>query len=114
MRTEQQLNAIALPESDDPVDQELVRWFALHGGGWSGTAAELFAAVKNRQILRSLGMDVFLHQGYPRMVSLQSCQDARPTRKPPSGTSRVIRPAGPQILSRLPMTRKRAPILVRM
>ena len=47
--TEYQLSAIVLPfESDDRFDQELVGWFALHLGAWSGTAAELLAAVKTR------------------------------------------------------------------
>jgi type II secretory pathway predicted ATPase ExeA len=94
-----------LPESDNRFDDELVGWFARHGGVWSGTAAELRAAVKtrvdvsnvwwpqspralyahiesHRQILSSLGVDVSLHHAYPRMVSLRSCQDEKPTRNP--------------------------------
>jgi general secretion pathway protein A len=105
--TEQQLRAIASPGSGDRFDQELVAWFALCGGAWSGTAAEMLAAVKtrvgvgndlwaqspsalyahiesHRQILRSLGVDVSLRHGYPRMVSLRSCQDEKPARKPMS------------------------------
>ena len=98
-----------LSESDNRFDHELVGWFARHGGVWSGTAAELRAAVKtrvdvsndwwplspralyahlesHRQILRSLGVDVSLHHAYPRMVSLRSCQDEKPARNPASGT----------------------------
>ena len=90
-----------VPEPDNRFDHELVGWFARHGGVWSGTAAELRAAVKtrvdvsndwwplspralyahmesHRQILWSLGVDVSLHHGYPRMVSLRSCQDEKP------------------------------------
>lgn len=112
--TEHQLSAIVLPESDDRFDQELVRWFALHGGVWSGTAAELLAAVRTRvdvcndlwpqspralyahieshvQILRSLGVDIWLRPGYPRLVSLRWCQDDKPARTPPSGTSGINR-----------------------
>jgi hypothetical protein len=104
--TEHQLSAIALPESDDRFDQELAAWFARHGGVWSGTAAELLAAIKtglgvlgndllprsprvlyahlesHGQTLGSLGVDVALHYGYPRMVSLRSCQDKQ-TAEPP-------------------------------
>ena len=99
--TEHQLSAIVLPESDDRFDQELVGWFTQHGGVWSGTATELLAAVKTRasvgndlwpqsaralyahmeshmQILRSLGVDVLLRNGYPRIVSLRSYQDEKP------------------------------------
>ena len=92
-----------VPEPDNRFDHELVGWFARHGGVWSGTAAELRAAVKtrvdvsndwwpaspralyahmesHRQILWSLGVDVSLHHGYPRMVSLRSCQNEKPAR----------------------------------
>ena len=116
--TEYQLSAIPLPEPDDRFDQELVEWFALHRGVWSGTAAELLAAVKTRvdvdndlwpqspralyahmeshgQILRSLGVDVLLRNGYPRMLSLRLCQDEKPAPKPPSGTSRIDRTSDP-------------------
>jgi hypothetical protein len=111
--TEYQLSAIVLPfESDDRFDQELVGWFALHLGAWSGTAPELLAAVKTRvdvsndlwpqspralyaymeahkQIFRSLGVAILLPYGYPRMISLRSCQDEQPARKPPSGASGI-------------------------
>jgi GAF domain len=96
--TEHQPSAVVLPESDVRFDQELAGWFALHRGVWSGTATELIAAVgtdlwpqsphalyahieSHRQILRSLGVDVLPHHGYPRMVSLRSCQEERHTRK---------------------------------
>ena len=101
-----------LPETDDRFDQELVGWFALHLGAWSGTAAELLAAVKtrvddgndlwpqspralyaymesHRQIFRSLGVAILMPYGYPRMISLRSCQDEEPARKPPSGASGI-------------------------
>ena len=110
--TEYQLSAIVLPESDDRFDQELVGWFALHLGAWSGTAAELLAAVKTRvdvsndlwpqspralyaymeshkQIFRSLGVAILMPYGYPRMISLRSCQDEEPASKPPSGASGI-------------------------
>jgi GAF domain len=110
--TEHQLSAIVPPEPDNRCDQELVRWFALHGGVWSGTASELLAAVRtrvdvgndlwprssralyahlesHRQILRSLGVDVWLRQGYPRIVTLRSCLDEKPAITPPSVTSGI-------------------------
>src|SRR5216683_6785970 len=108
-----------LPESHDRFDHELVGWFARHGGVWSGTAAELRAAVKtrvdvsndwwplspralyaqiesHRQILWSLGVDVSLHHEYPRMVSLRSCQDEKPARNP-SRTPGINRTSDPRI-----------------
>jgi hypothetical protein len=68
-------------EAVDRFDRELEKWFALHGGAWSGTAAELLAALEpgvdassdwwpqstsalyghiesHRQELRSLGLAV--------------------------------------------------------
>jgi GAF domain len=106
------------PESDDLFDEELAGWFALHGGAWSGTGSELLTAVRtrvdvgndlwpqspralyahiesHRQILRSLGVDVWLQPGYPRIISLRSCQDEKPARKPPSGSSGINRPSDP-------------------
>lgn len=117
--TEHKVSAIVLPESDDRFDHELVGWFAPHGSVWSGTAFELLAALKTgvdvgndlwlqspgalyahiesrRQILRSLGVDVLLQHGYPRMISLRSCQDEQLARKLPpssSGTNRASAPA---------------------
>src|SRR6266567_6776082 len=107
--TTEQPSAILLPQSDIRFDQELVGWFALRGGVWSGTAGELLAAVKTRvdvcgdvwphspralyahieshmQVLRSLGVEVWLPHGNPRMISLRGCQDDKPARKPPSAT----------------------------
>jgi general secretion pathway protein A len=101
-----------LPESDNRFDHELVGWFAQHGGVWSGTAAELRAAIKtgvdvsndwwplsprelyahiesHRQILWSWGIDVSLYHGFPGMVSLRSCQDEKPARNRASGTSGI-------------------------
>lgn len=97
-----------LPLSDCRFDRELVDWFSRRGGAWSGTASELLASLgtstdadsslspqspvglythlqSHRQILQSLGVDVLLHNGVPRMVSLRQCQD-EPQRKPPSST----------------------------
>jgi len=118
--TEQQLSVTGPPESDDRCDQELVGWFALHGGVWSGTASELLAAVRarvdvgdelwprssralyahlesHRQILRSLGVDVWLRQGYPRMVTLRSCLDEKPATTPASVTSGINSTADPPV-----------------
>ena len=135
--TENQLNAIVPTESDNRCDQELVRWFALHGGVWSGTASELLAAVRTRvdvgndlwprssralyahleshkQMLRSMGVDVWLRQGYPRIVTLRSCLDEKPPTTPPSVPS-GIKPTDdpPANLPPLATSRKRAPILAR-
>ena len=108
------------PASDDRFDQELMGWFARHGGPWSGTASELLAALKTRagvgndswpqspralyshieshtQILRSLGLDALLYQGCPRMLSLRSCQDEKPAGKPSSGISGFNRSCDPPI-----------------
>src|ERR1700730_4816185 len=116
--TERRQSAMVLPESGDRFDQELAGWFALHGGHWRGTAAELSAAVKIRagvgndfwpqspralyaQIesrclqLRSLGVDVRLHPGYPRMLSLRSCEQT--AKKPPLGTAGINRTFNPTI-----------------
>src|SRR5438445_942826 len=107
--TTEQPSAIVLPQSDIRFDQELVGWFALRGGVWSGTAGELLAAVKTRvdvcsdlwphssralydhieshmQILRSLGVEACLRHGNPRMISLRGCQVETTARKPPSVT----------------------------
>ncbi len=78
-------------------NQEMVEWFMQRGGVWCGTVTELFAEVKtklrveddlrqspaavyahiesHREIFHSLGLDVTLRQGYPRMVSLRLRQD---------------------------------------
>jgi len=107
--TTEQPSAIVLPQSDIRFDQELVGWFALRGGVWSGTAGELLAAVKTRvdvcsdlwphssralyahieshmQILRSLGVEACFRHGSPRMISLRGCQVETTARKPPSVT----------------------------
>jgi hypothetical protein len=98
-----------LPQSHDRFDLELAGWFSLRGGAWSGTGAELLASVRtrsdvdsslwpqsprelyahleiHRELLRSLGLDVLLHQGVPRMVSLRSCQKEQPPIQPPPDT----------------------------
>jgi hypothetical protein len=131
--TEHMVSTVVPPESDYRLDQELVGWFALLGGGWSGTATELFATLKttvagssdlwpqspralyahiesHRQVLRSLGVDVLLRPGYPRMISLRSCQNGRATRKPPSCLSEINRAADPAIsLPRLADDQKTRP-----
>ncbi len=99
-----------MPEFDDSFDRELVEWFALRKGVWSGTAAELLAAVRSgpdagslahaqsvrtlydylesrRHILRSSGVDVGLHQGTPRMLSLRHLPAGMSTKKPPASAS---------------------------
>jgi hypothetical protein len=98
-----------LPPCNDRLDQELAGWFSQRGGVWSGTAAELLTSVKaksnvdsslwpgssrilyahlqsHKQILQSLGMDVLLHQGFPRMVSLRPCVGDQPLRSPSDTT----------------------------
>ena len=118
--TTEQPSARVLPQSDIRFDQELVEWFALRGGGWSGTAGELLSAVKTRvdvcgdlwphssralyahieshmQILRSLGVDACLRHGNPRMISLRGCQNEGTANKMPSANSGFnhITPAPP-------------------
>ena len=106
-----------LPESDCRFDQDLAEWFSRRGGAWSGTAGELLASLgtspsvgsglgpqssgalysylqSHRQILQSLCVDVLLHHGVPRMVSLRSCRD-EPQSKAPSNTSGFDRNSGP-------------------
>jgi hypothetical protein len=87
-----------LPKSDDRFDQELAGWFSLRRGAWYGTATQLLASIGKRsdgddglwpqssrelyahleshkRMLQSLGVDVSLLQGVPRMVLLRSCQN---------------------------------------
>lgn len=117
---------MVLPESEVRFDQELVGWFALHGGVWSGTAAELLAAVRARvdvcndvwplsshvlyahieshmQILRSLGVDVWLRHGNPRMISLRWCQEKEPAGKPPSASPGINRTTSDPPINLLPL-----------
>ena len=121
-----------LPQSDDRLDQELAAWFCLREGAWSGTAAELLASLRARadadcslwphsprilyahlqshmQILRSLGVDVLLHHGLPRMVSLRSCHTGqRPSS--PSDADDIDRTSdAPITLSSLVEGRKTSP-----
>jgi len=95
-----------LPQSDDRFDLELVGWFSMRGGAWSGTGAELLASLRtrsdvdsslwprsprelyahlefHRELLQSLGLDVLLHQGIPRLISLRSRQKKQPPIQPP-------------------------------
>jgi len=129
--TTEQPSAIVLPQSDIRFDQELVGWFALRGGVWSGTAGELLAAVKTRvdvcsdlwphssralyahieshmQILRSLGVEACLRHGNPRMISLRGCQNEKTPNKMPSANSGFnrITPAPPINLPPLPDDQK--------
>jgi hypothetical protein len=98
------------PESVDQIDRKLVEWFALRRGIWSGTAAELLAAVRagvelsndlwpqsprelcahiasHQPSLHSLGVAVSLSRGHPNMISIRSRQDDQPERKSLSGDS---------------------------
>jgi hypothetical protein len=106
-----EMGAIVPPEPDDRLDHELVGWFALHEGIWCGTAAELLAAITSRvdvdkelfqsplalyahmeshkEILGSLGMNVRLPYGFPRMISLRPCQDEQAAQQPLSGASGI-------------------------
>ena len=100
-----------LPQSDDRLDRELAAWFSVRKGGWSGTAAVLLASLRtvadadgtwspyssrmlyahlesHQHILRSLGMEVVLHHGFPRMVSLRSCETGQ-TPNSPSDVERM-------------------------
>ena len=124
--TEHQLNSMVLAESDVRFGQELAGWFALHGGVWSGTASELLAAVRARidvrndvwplssrvlyahieshmQILRSLGVDVWLRPGNPRMISLRWCQENEPAGKPPSASPAINRTTSDPPIDLLPL-----------
>jgi hypothetical protein len=116
------VSTILLPEADhrfeherfdqERFDHELVRWFTLHGGIWSGTADELLAAVETRidvnlvvwpqspralyahieshqQTLSSLGVAVSLPNGYPRMISLRLCHHQKPAEKSSSDISGI-------------------------
>ena len=106
-------NLIMLAESDYRFDRELADWFSRRGGAWSGTAGELLASLRtsadagdsfgpqssaglyahlqsHKQILQSLGVDVFLRHGVPRMVSLRSCQDEQSQQQPPSSTLGIV------------------------
>jgi len=90
-----------LTQFDDSFDQALVAWLASRTGVWSGTAAELLTALRtgldvrrgswpqsplalyahlesHRQILSSQGVDVRLHHGSPRMLSLRSSHPEKP------------------------------------
>jgi hypothetical protein len=103
-----------LPVISEPVDQfdrRLGEWFTAHGGVWSGTASELFAAVRtggevsndlwpespvalyayiesHQQVLSSLGANVSFSPGHPRMISIRSSRQGEPPEtKLPSGPS---------------------------
>ena len=99
-----------LLESDDRVDRAIAEWFTRNRGIWRGTATELIAALKteadgacdlysqpagalyahlqsHQQTLRSLGVDVLLLAGFPRMVSLQPCQKDEHAKSSPSDAS---------------------------
>jgi GAF domain-containing protein len=98
--------------STDRFAQALVKWFGLHRRLWSGTATELIAAVgteawsqsphalyayveSHRQVLRSLGVDVLPHRGFPRMVSLRSCQEKQQTKETHSDKPEIERSFDP-------------------
>ncbi len=113
---------MVLAAPDDCFDQELARWFARHGGAWTGTASELLAALKaspgvrndsslgswpqsfralyshiesHGQSLRSLGVEALLHDGHPRMISLRSCPDEKPVAESSLGTPASTRRSDP-------------------
>jgi hypothetical protein len=88
-------NSAGSDETADLIDRELVRWFMSRGCSWSGTASELLVSLKNEgnvsdetlpptakllcshleahsAVLRSLGVDASLRQGWPPTVSLKS------------------------------------------
>jgi len=121
-----QLSTVLLPEFDDSFDRELAEWFALRKGVWSGTAAELLAAVQSRpdagkgawaqsartlyahleshrHILRSSGVDVRLHQGPPRMLSLRPCPVGKSEKKPPATASTIHIPSAPPVDANRPV-----------
>jgi hypothetical protein len=105
-----------MPESNSRFELELAEWFSRRGGAWSGTAGELLASLRicgdkgslssltsvglyaylqsHGQGLRSLGVDVLLQNGVPRMVSLRSPQ-AEPKRKDPRRASDLDRESDP-------------------
>ena len=96
-----------MSEPGSGFDLELGEWFSRRGGAWSGTAGELLVSLRtsveidkaslssltsvelyaylqsHQQRLRSLGMDVFLRNGVPRMVSLRPPQDEPKSTSPP-------------------------------
>src|SRR5215813_7543583 len=102
--------SLGQPTDPDLLDQELVRWFALHGCAWSGTSGELLRTLKietslstdvlpasaevlyahiaaHRQLLQSSGIEVTLGQGYPRIVSLRSSPNQEPEQVSSSGVT---------------------------
>ena len=116
-----QLSTQLLTESDDRFDQTLARWFAQHqGGGWSGTASALIAAIKasadagndlwsqparalyaylesHRESLHDLGVDVVPHPGLPKLVCLRTCREGIASENPPSdkwASNRISEPTG--------------------
>ena len=85
-----------MSQSNDRLDQGLATWFARRGVAWSGTATELLTSIRtgsdpsvvlwpespralyehlrdHRELLRSLGVEVWLSQGIPRLVSIRPC-----------------------------------------
>src|ERR1700730_8887717 len=101
-----------MSEPDSRFDPTIAEWFSRRGGAWSGTASELLASLRtsgdkgglssltsvelyaylqsHRQTLWSLGVDVSLRNGVPRMVSLRSPQD-EPQKTSPPGASDLDR-----------------------
>jgi GAF domain len=111
-----------MPEPGSGFDVELGEWFSRRGGAWSGTASELLVSLRtspdidrgslssltsaelyaylqsHQQRLRSLGVDVFLRNGIPRMVSLRPTQD-EPKRTSPPATSDPERESNPAVVA---------------
>jgi GAF domain-containing protein len=98
-----------LPDPNDSFDQALMSWFVRHQYGWSGTSSELIAAVNNNngvdcgsnvwrlparalyahlesrmESLQSSGIDVLLHPGFPRMVTLRTSRGRKASGYRPS------------------------------
>ena len=96
---ESQLTGLS-PESGDRFDQELAKWFALHGKVWCGTPSALIVALRNsgeitdglwsrssldlyslieshKERFGSLGVEVVLPRGFPRMIQLRLCNDSQ-------------------------------------
>jgi GAF domain len=116
-----------MPEPGSGFDVELGEWFSRRGGAWTGTASELLVSLRtsadidkgslssvtsaelyaylqsHQQRLRSLGVDVFLRNGVPRMVSLRpprgepKSQD-EPKRASPPSASDVERDSDPAVV----------------
>lgn len=125
-----EVNTTMLPQSNDRLDQELATWFSQRGGAWSGTAAELLTSVRSgsnlgslwpessrglydhlkahRPMLLSLGVDVLLPHGVPRMVSLRRCPNEFTLSDPPLAASEIDPVSDPPSNLPLPVAGQKA------